>query len=87
MPTGSAPGRSSESPTGPASYTDPNDPTRQIEVSPPWIVSGLFGAHLGVSTRFRLHPNFGLVFAPEVDVQFPDFLVNLDLPLGVEAAF
>lgn len=80
-----------KSPTGPVTYADPNSPDPNnpllIQADAPWIVSGLFGAHLGVSTRFRFHPNFGLVFAPEVDVQFPDLLVNLDLPLGVEAAF
>lgn len=55
--------------------------------NPPWIISGPFGGHVGANLRYRFHPNFGIVFGPELDVLFPDLLFNVDLPLGVEGAF
>ena len=68
----------------------------QIQVQPhelpagvdaPWIVSGPFGFHAGASLRFRFGPHVGLVLAPELDIQFPDLLANIDAPVGVEIAF
>ncbi|HEX7480911.1 MAG TPA: hypothetical protein VF331_24125 [Polyangiales bacterium] len=54
----------------------------------PWIKSGLQGAHLGMSMRIRVHKHFGFYVAPELDLQFPTFLWNVDwLSGGFEAAF
>jgi hypothetical protein len=54
----------------------------------PFVVSGLLGAHVGMNLRYRLSPSFGLFASPEIDVQLPTFLANVDLTLaGVEAAF
>jgi hypothetical protein len=54
----------------------------------PWIKSGLQGGHIGMTFRYRVHKNFGLFASPELDLQFPTFLWNIDLTFaGVEAAF
>ncbi len=54
----------------------------------PFVKSGMMGAHIGSNVRYRITPNVGLFAAPEIDVQFPTLLVNIDLTLaGVEAAF
>jgi hypothetical protein len=54
----------------------------------PFIKSGLQGGHLGANLRYRVHKNFGFYVAPELDMQFPTFLWNIDLTLaGLEAAF
>lgn len=53
----------------------------------PWIISGMQGAHVGFNFRYRIVPNFGIVMSPEVDVQFPSFLLNADVTLGPEVAF
>ncbi len=54
----------------------------------PWVKSGLQGGHLGVNIRYRFHQNFGIYMAPELDLQFPTFLWNVDLTfLGLETAF
>lgn len=57
------------------------------DVESPWIVSGLFGANAGVGIRYRFVKNFGVVLSPELDLQFPDLLFNIDLPIGLEVAF
>jgi len=68
----------------------------QIQVQPaasgggegaPWIVSGPMGAHVGTTLRYRISEGFGLFVSPELDLQFPDMLGNIDLTLGPEAAF
>lgn len=69
----------------------------QIQVKPPatgntdeapFIKSGLQGGHLGANFRYRIHKNFGFYMAPELDMQFPTFLWNIDLTFaGLEAAF
>ena len=61
----------------------PKDPTRPA----PYAKSGPAGAHVGVNVRYRFIRNFGLVASPEVDVQFPGLLFNMDLMLGAEGAF
>jgi hypothetical protein len=61
----------------------PKDPKRAA----PFAISGPFGAHTGMNFRFRIHRNFGFIVSPEIDVQFPDFLFNVDLAGGVEGAF
>jgi hypothetical protein len=61
----------------------PKDPKRPA----PYVISGPFGLHTGLNFRFRVHRNFGFIVSPEVDVLLPDFLLNLDLSGGVEAAF
>ncbi len=61
----------------------PKDPARPA----PYVISGPFGGHTGFNFRFRIHRNFGLVLGPELDVQFPDFLINVDVGGGLEAAF
>jgi hypothetical protein len=54
----------------------------------PWIKSGLQGGHLGMAIRIRVHKNFGFYASPELDLQFPTFLWNIDLfSGGIEAAF
>jgi hypothetical protein len=54
----------------------------------PFVRSGLFGAHAGATVRYRFSPNMGVFAAPEVDVQLPTLLLNIDLTLaGVEGAF
>lgn len=53
----------------------------------PYIKSGLFGIHVGANVRYRFHRNFGVYAGPEIDLQFPDFLFNIDIPIGVEVAF
>lgn len=59
----------------------------ESNIEKPWIVSGLFGANAGLSIRYRFVKNFGIVLSPELDLQFPDLLFNIDLPLGLEVAF
>jgi hypothetical protein len=54
----------------------------------PWIKSGLMGANIGVNVRYRFTNNIGIFMAPELDVQLPTFLWNIDLTfLGGEFAF
>jgi hypothetical protein len=54
----------------------------------PFVRSGLFGVHAGVTFRYRFMPSFGLFMAPEIDLQLPTVLLNVDLTLaGLEAAF
>jgi hypothetical protein len=54
----------------------------------PFAISGLFGGHVGANFRYRIIENFGFFASPELDVQLPSFLLNLDLTLvGVEGAF
>ncbi|MBN1654072.1 MAG: hypothetical protein JXA30_09870 [Deltaproteobacteria bacterium] len=53
----------------------------------PFIISGIGGAHIGANVRYRFHKNFGLVFSPEFDFQFPAILMNGDITIGAEAAF
>lgn len=62
----------------------------QFKVAPdpaPWAISGPFGGHLGTNIRYRFHPNFGIYIGPEVDALLPDFLLHIEVPVGVEAAF
>lgn len=61
----------------------PKDPSRPA----PYVISGPIGANTGVNVRFRLDRNWGVILSPEIDVMFPDFLLNVDAMLGVEAAF
>jgi hypothetical protein len=65
----------------------------QIQAQPgkgadsPFVTSGLMGGHVGANFRYRITPNFGFFAAPEIDVQLPTFLLNVDLTfLGVEGA-
>jgi hypothetical protein len=55
----------------------------------PWAISGPVGAHLGLYLlRYRMHPNFGLISSAELDIQFPNFLMNIDwTAIGAEASF
>lgn len=54
----------------------------------PWIKSGLQGAHIGANVRYRFHNNFGVYMSPELDLQFPTFLWNIDFAfLGAEVSF
>jgi hypothetical protein len=61
----------------------PKDPKRAA----PYVISGPFGINTGLNARFRVHRNFGFIVSPEIDVLLPDFLFNIDLSAGVEAAF
>lgn len=47
----------------------------------PWIKSGLGGAHIGSNIRYRFTDNVGIFMAPELDIQFPSFLWNIDLTM------
>ena len=62
-------------------------PTSKPSGDEPWIKSGLQGANIGSNIRYRFMNNFGVFVAPEFDVQFPEFLWNIDLTLGPELAF
>jgi hypothetical protein len=64
-------------------------PSAQNETgNEPWIKSGLVGAHVGTTIRYRFTDNLGMFMAPELDLQFPSFLWSLDLTmLGGEVAF
>ncbi len=54
----------------------------------PFIKSGLQGGNLGAAFRYRVHKNFGFYMAPELDLQFPTFLWNIDFTFaGLEASF
>jgi hypothetical protein len=54
----------------------------------PFVRSGLFGLHVGATFRYRFTTNLGLFMAPELDLQLPTTLFNVDLTLaGLEAAF
>jgi hypothetical protein len=53
----------------------------------PYVISGPLGLHTGINVRYRLHRNFGFIFSPELDVQLPNFMFNMDLSIGAEAAF
>ncbi len=53
----------------------------------PFIVSGIAGGHVGGNLRYRFHRSFGVLASPEVDIQLPTFLLNIDLTFGVEASF
>ena len=61
----------------------PKDATRPA----PFAKSGPVGGHVGVNVRYRFIRNFGLIASPELDVQFPGLLFNMDLMLGAEGAF
>jgi len=52
----------------------------------PFIISGMGGAHIGVTARYRLHRFAGVFFSPEFDFQFPSVLMNVDLTIGAEVA-
>jgi hypothetical protein len=54
----------------------------------PWIKSGLQGAHIGSNIRYRFTNNIGMFASPELDIQFPTLLWNIDLTvLGAEFSF
>jgi hypothetical protein len=54
----------------------------------PFVKSGMMGVHAGANFRYRLSPHFGLFASPELDVQLPTLLLNLDFTLaGVEGVF
>ena len=59
----------------------------RVRADAPWAESGILGAHIGGNLRYRLHRNFGLIASPELDLQFPNMLFNIELPVGVELAF
>lgn len=62
-------------------------PPKDASIAAPFVTSGPIGAHIGMNVRWRIHRNFGLIVAPEFDVQFPGLLFNFDLAGGLEAAF
>ncbi len=63
-------------------------PTTGNAAIAPWIKSGLQGGNVGLALRYRIVKNFGFFMAPELDLQFPTFLWNIDLTFaGMEAAF
>jgi hypothetical protein len=62
-------------------------PPPDSDVAGPYAVSGPLGLHTGFNFRVRLHRNFGVIIAPEIDVQLPDLMVHGDLSAGIETAF
>ncbi len=52
----------------------------------PFIISGMLGAHIGATVRYRLHKFAGVFFSPEFDFQFPAVMMNVDLTIGAELA-
>lgn len=53
----------------------------------PWTLTGPVGGHLGSNIRYRFSKNLGIVVGPQIDLLFPAFTYNLDLPVGLEVAF
>ena len=70
-----------------AGQIQPQPPPEKAGQSAPYLISGIGGAHVGVAVRYRFHRNFGLVLSPELDLQFPNFLLSIDPTLSAEAAF
>lgn len=58
----------------------------QWDATAPYIISGLGGAHLGSNLRYRFARNVGIFVAPELDVQFPLFMLHIDMAAGLELA-
>jgi len=65
----------------------PQPPPQGTTSSAPYLISGMIGSHVGFNFRYRFHRNFGLALAPELDLQFPNFLLHIDTTLSAEAAF
>jgi hypothetical protein len=70
-----------------AGQIQPKPPPQSDGQTAPFVISGIGGAHVGAGLRYRFHRNFGVVLTPELDLQFPNFLLNIDTTLGAEAAF
>jgi hypothetical protein len=62
-------------------------PLGEGQTASPYIISGLMGAHAGATVRYRFHRMIGAFASPEVDIQFPDSLFNIDLTIGPEVSF
>ncbi len=60
----------------------------QIQVRAPrtdaYVLSGTGGVHLGTGLRYVADEHVALVFSPELDVQFPIALLNVDFTLALE---
>lgn len=67
-------------------HVKPAPKDAQWDAVAPYIISGLGGAHLGTNMRYRFARNVGVFLAPELDVQFPLFLFNIDMTAGLELA-
>jgi hypothetical protein len=65
----------------------PQPPPEGSGQTAPYLISGMIGSHVGFNFRYRFHRNFGLALAPELDLQFPNFLLHIDTTLSAEAAF
>lgn len=70
-----------------AGQIQPQPPPQKSNQPAPFLISGIGGAHAGLGFRYRFHRNFGLVLAPEFDLQFPNILIHVDATLSAEAAF
>lgn len=57
---------------------------QQDGIDGPFILSGMAGAQLGSTLGFRFSRNIGIFLAPELDVLFPTFLLNVDVTGGLE---
>lgn len=55
--------------------------------TPPWIISGLGGASAGTTFGYRFMKHFGLYAEVDLMLQFPTFLFNTDVSLGLETGF
>jgi hypothetical protein len=62
----------------------PEGPEKKVT---PYVISGMGGAHAGATVRYRFKRYIGIFASPEVDLQFPDSLFNIDFTLGPEASF
>jgi hypothetical protein len=70
-----------------AGQIQPQPPPQKANQPAPFLISGIGGANAGFAFRYRFHRNFGLVLAPEFDLQFPNILIHVDGTLSAEAAF
>jgi hypothetical protein len=52
----------------------------------PFIISGMLGAHIGATVRYRFHKFAGVFFSPEFDFQFPAIMFSGDFTIGAELA-
>lgn len=67
-------------------HAKPPPKDAQWEPIAPYVISGLGGAHAGSNLRYRFARNVGVFLAPEVDVQLPLFMLNIDVTAGLELA-
>ena len=53
----------------------------------PFIISGLAGLPIGATVGYRFHRHFGVFGEVNLMFQFPTFLFNTDITVGLETGF